>query len=25
MNVRVYHRDINCEAADIKERFEKQS
>ncbi|MCE5189483.1 MAG: RNase adapter RapZ [Eubacteriales bacterium] len=24
MNVRVYHRDINCEAADIKERFEKQ-
>ena len=25
MNVRVYHRDISCEAADIKERFEKQS
>ena len=24
MNVRVYHRDISCEAADIKERFEKQ-
>ena len=23
MNVRVYHRDISCEAADIKERFEK--
>ncbi len=25
LNVRVYHRDISCEAADIKERFEKQS
>ena len=24
MNVRVYHRDLNSEAADIKERFEKQ-
>jgi UPF0042 nucleotide-binding protein len=25
MNVRVYHRDLTCEAADIKERFEKQN
>lgn len=25
MNVRVYHRDLNYEAADIKERFERQS